>query len=230
MKRPLIANHPPDPLVARLSLKWLNIATEKIANGFRKYTFQELTPLSKTTRMDASVAVMLGASNSSPRRKKAWESMPDIFPSWRSRNRTLVKKILAPETQEKIFLALCSVWNLISEWDLEEPLALTIEGRYFRSNDKRLTDFAHQKNIKRLACEDAAFADPLDVLKIAKRLPALKMLGVHVEHMDKQLRSEVANEMRTWKTALPKLNDLNSMGRRKGIHGTQEGMPQSLKI
>ncbi|CAG9957024.1 unnamed protein product [Clonostachys rosea f. rosea IK726] len=135
-----------------------------------------------------------------------------------------------PETQEKIFLALCSVWNLISEWDLEEPLALTIEGRYFRSNDKRLTDFAHQKNIKRLACEDAAFADPLDVLKIAKRLPALKMLGVHVEHMDKQLRSEVANEMRTWKTALPKLNDLNSMGRRKGIHGTQEGMPQSLKI
>ncbi|CAH0022454.1 unnamed protein product [Clonostachys rhizophaga] len=125
------------------------------------------------------------------------------------------EEILAPETQEKIFLALCSVWNLISEWDLEKPLALTIEGRYFRPNDNCLTDFAHQKNIKRLACEDAIFADPLDVLKIAKRLPELKRLGVHVQHMDKQLRSEVANEMRTWKTALPKLKGLKLHGEKK---------------
>ncbi|CAI6066090.1 unnamed protein product [Clonostachys chloroleuca] len=123
--------------------------------------------------------------------------------------------IFAAETQEKIFSALCSVWDVISEWDLDTPLALIIEGRYFWSNDKCQADLAHQKNISKLVCEDATFVDLFDVLKIAKRLPELNMLGVHVQHMDKQLRTNLANEMRTWKTALPKLNDLRLHGEKK---------------
>ncbi|CAG9980918.1 unnamed protein product [Clonostachys byssicola] len=120
--------------------------------------------------------------------------------------------VLAPENQDKIFSGLCSVWNLISEWDIKKPITLGISGRYFRSNDKCLTDLAHQKNIERLACGKATFANPFDVLNMAKRLPELRALRLQVRHMSKDMRNELANDMRTWKTTLPKLSGLTLVG------------------
>ncbi|VUC22917.1 unnamed protein product [Clonostachys rosea] len=121
-------------------------------------------------------------------------------------------KVLAPEHQERIFSALCSVWNHISTWDLEEPITLAIHGRFFRSNEQRLADLAQQKNIMRLVCKGAAFADPLDQLKIAKCIPKLEKLWIQVRHMRKELRTALAHDIRTWNTTLPKLNALALFG------------------
>ncbi|CAH0045691.1 unnamed protein product [Clonostachys solani] len=139
------------------------------------------------------------------------------------------EEVLATENQEKIFSALSSLWNLISTWDLKEPITLKIHGSYFRSNDKHLAELAPQKNIMRLAFEEAAFADPFEVLTIAKRLPELEKLRFQVRHMDKHMRNELVNDMRTWKTTLPKLNALTLVGDREPYSRGDERMLEDMR-
>ncbi|CAH0044782.1 unnamed protein product [Clonostachys solani] len=114
--------------------------------------------------------------------------------------------------QIELLADLATVMKHMSEWEIEYPIVFSISGTCIRfDEDSPPLEFPIVKNIRTFRCLIRT-TDPVDICKLATRMPELRKFSFSIPHHKKRQNSRLADEIGTWGEKLPQLESLEIMG------------------